>query len=129
MAIHSGSGLEINGYGTAQVMVTDNDVIAWYNERFNKPGLFSGKRWPVTIDTSLTTGRYSWVWETGEEILDEYFKTFNVDPADFDFLKYWPDEESFLCALFSCGGDDEEPKPLTLRMLAESARAGKWLFN
>ncbi len=110
-------------------MVTDNDVIAWYNERFNKPGLFSGKRWPVTIETSLSTGDRVWASETGEDIMKAYFERFNVDPAGFDFYKYWPAETFFLFALCTCGGDDEEPKPLTLRMLAESARAGVWLYK
>ncbi len=34
-------------------MVTNEDVIDWYNAGWNKSG-----KWPVTIDTSLTTGRY-----------------------------------------------------------------------
>ncbi|MEG0099240.1 MAG: DUF1493 family protein [Citrobacter sp.] len=110
-------------------MVTDDDVIAWYSERFNKPGLFSGKRWPVTIDTSLTTGDHVWASETGADIMKEYFERFDVDPANFDFYRYWPVETFFLYALFTSGGDDDEPEPLTLRMLAESARAGIWLYN
>ena len=46
-------------------MVNNQDVIDWYSSRWNKTG-----KWPVTIDTSLTTGRYVWVWEAGEEIMD-----------------------------------------------------------
>ncbi|MBL5882267.1 DUF1493 family protein [Lelliottia aquatilis] len=109
-------------------MVTDDDVIAWYNKRFNEPGYFSRKRWPVTIDTSLTTGEYVWASETGAEIMKEYFERFDVDPADFDFYRYWPEETFFLYALLTSGGDDDDPEPLTLRMLAESARAGRWLY-
>lgn len=41
-------------------MVSDDDIIAWYDETFNKPSLFFKKRWPVTLDTSLSTGDYVW---------------------------------------------------------------------
>lgn len=113
-------------------MVTDDDIILWYNSNYNEPrGLFKKRSWPVTIDTSLTTGDHVWVWETGEEILDKYAKTFNVDMTGFTAVRYWPDESSVLLALCccGCGEDDDEPEPLTLKMLAESARAGKWLYN
>ncbi|GAB2941164.1 DUF1493 family protein [Hafnia psychrotolerans] len=109
-------------------MVNNEDVIGWYNQRFNKPVLFSKKQIPVTIDTSLSTGRYVWASETGADIMREYFERFNVDPAGFAFEKYWPEETFILFALCTCGGDDE-PQPLTLRMLAQSARAGKWLYD
>lgn len=110
-------------------MVTDSDIIAWYNERFNKPGLFSKKRWPATPDTSLSTGGHVWASETGADIMSEYFDKFGVDPAGFDFYRYWPAESFFLYALFTCGKNDDEPEPLTLRMLAESAKAGVWLYG
>jgi hypothetical protein len=113
-------------------MVTDDEIVAWYNTNYNEPrGLFKKRSWPVTIDTSLTTGDYVWVSETGEEIMNNYFKTFNINPDGFDFLKYWPEESFILLALLpKClQGEDDEPEPLTLRMLAESARAGKWLYG
>lgn len=110
-------------------MVSNEDVLDWYNERFNKPSLFFKKRWPVTIDTSLSTGKYVWASETGEDIINEYFERFGVDRCGFDFYKYWPVETFILFALCTSGADDDEPQPLTLKMLAESARAGKWLFD
>lgn len=61
--------------------------------------------------------------------MDEYFEHFGVDPADFDFYKYWPIETFILFALCTSGNDEDEPQPLTLGMLAESARAGKWLYG
>lgn len=111
-------------------MVSNEDILDWYNERFNKPGFFSNKRWPVTMDTSLSTGCYVWACEAGDEIMEEYFGKFKVDPAGFDFVKYWPVEASgfSVFALCTCGNDEDEPLPLTLNMLAESARAGKWLY-
>lgn len=110
-------------------MMTNEDVISWYCERFNKPALFTRKSWPVTLDTSLSTGDYVWASETGADIMREYFQRFDVDPANFDFYRYWPEETFILYSLFTSGKDDGEPEPLTLRMLAESAKAGKWLYD
>ncbi|MNC03470.1 hypothetical protein D3C75_508780 [compost metagenome] len=110
-------------------MVSDKEIVEWYDSSFNKPGLFFKTKWPVSIDTSLSTGDYVWASETGADIMNSYFKTFNVDPANFDFYRYWPVESFIVYALFSSGADDDEPQPLTLRMLAESARAGKWLYD
>jgi hypothetical protein len=110
-------------------MVTNEEVITWYSERFNKPALFTGKTWPATIDTSLSTGDYVWASETGSDIMNEYFKRFGVARGNFDFYKYWPEETFILYSLFTSGRDDDEPAPLTLRMLAESARAGIWLYD
>ncbi len=83
------------------------------------------------MDTSLSTGRYVWACEAGDEIMEEYFGKFKVDPGGFDFVKYWPVEASgfSVFALCTCGNDEDEPLPLTLNMLAESARAGKWLYQ
>lgn len=110
-------------------MVTNEAFLAWYCQRFNKPSLLFNKRWHVTIDTSLSTGEYVWASETGADIMREYFEKSDVAPAGFDFYKYWPVETFILFALCTCGGNDDEPQPLTLRMLAESARAGKWLYE
>lgn len=102
-------------------------MIAWYNTGWNN----KGKR-PITIYTSLNIGGENWVWETGEEIMPGYFKTFNVEIAGFNFLKYWPDEKSLIPNFLlpkSRRVKHVEPEPLTLRMLAESARAGRWLYD
>lgn len=104
--------------------MSDEDILEWYNVRWNK----RGKR-RVTMDTSLSTGRYPWATETAGEIIESYFVTFKVDRAGFDYFKYWPVESGlFIFGLCTCGDDEVEPEPLTLKMLADSARAGKWLF-
>jgi hypothetical protein len=110
-------------------MVSEADVLTWYGERFNKPGLLTKKRWPATLDTSLSTGDHVWASETGADIMNEYFEKFDVDRANFDFYRYWPEETFILYALFTCGKGDDEPEPLTLRMLIESAKAGAWLYD
>jgi hypothetical protein len=112
---------------------TDAEVLAWYQERWNKPLFLSFKRPTLTLETSLSTGDYPWCWEDGEDILVEYFAKFHVDQGNFIFTKYWPNEGVFMLLNFLRSKDKKrkwtEPKPLTLKMLAESAKAGRWLYD
>lgn len=113
--------------------ITDAQVLAWYQERRNKPLFLSFKRPTLTLETSLSTGDYPWCWEDGEDILVEYFDKFHVDKGNFSFIKYWPNEGVFMLLNFLRSKDKKrkwtEPKPLTLKMLAESAKAGRWLYD
>ena len=62
----------------------------------------------------------------------DYFKRFNVDSSGFDFLVYWSYENSLILNFFSSASKEDqyiEPQPLTLRMLIESAKAGRWIFG
>ncbi|AVF33427.1 DUF1493 family protein [Rahnella sikkimica] len=104
-------------------MVSNEEFLQWYCERFNTPSVFFNKRWPVTIDTGLSTGKYVWASETGGDTMNEYFEKYDVAPSGFDFYRYWPVETFILFGLCTCGNDDDEPQPLKLKMLAESARA------
>jgi Protein of unknown function (DUF1493) len=107
-------------------------VLEWYKNKWNGISFFSKKPWEMTRDTSLSTGRYPWVWETGEEIMDDYFKTFNVNSENFDLLKYWPDEPGWIPHFLlpkSMRIKYVEPEPLTIGMLIESAKAGRWLYD
>ncbi|EPN1633873.1 DUF1493 family protein [Cronobacter dublinensis] len=77
-------------------------------------------------------GRTSLVVETGEEIMEDYFSRFNVDKAGFSLLKYWPVEPGWIPNVLlpaSMRIKRVAPAPLTLRMLAESAKAGRWLYE
>ncbi|AHG21484.1 hypothetical protein Z042_19115 [Chania multitudinisentens RB-25] len=109
-------------------------VFDWYDKKWNLRTPFSKKK-PLTLDTSLSTGKYPWIWEDGLEIMEEYFELFKVDITGFNFMKYWPQEISIISALLSllkprskCN-KNQEPEPLTIRMLIESAKAGRWLYD
>ena len=85
----------------------------------------------MTLDTSLSTGKYPRARETGDEIMNDYFKRFNLKSSEFKFLLYWPYEKGLLPNFLrplSHKGPEISPKPLTVRMLVESAKAGRWLF-
>ncbi|WP_276971896.1 DUF1493 family protein [Tatumella ptyseos] len=109
----------------------EKSVFEWYDNTYNCKPLFSKVKPGLTLETSLSTGKYPWARETGDEIMNDYFKRFNVDDSKFDFIAYWPYEKGFLPDFLrprSQKVPDIEPKPLTLRMLVESAKAGYWLF-
>lgn len=106
------------------------EVFDWYSERWNLPTLFT-KRRPLTLDTSLTTGQYPWARETGDDIMKDYFSRFAVDDSNFDFLKYWPYEKGLIPNFLrprSMRVEEKEPEELTIMMLIESAKAGRWLY-
>ncbi len=116
-------------------MVTDDietAVMEWYNETYNSKPLFAKTKPVLTLDTSLSTGKYPWARETGDDIMNDYFARFSVDSTSFNFLSYWPYEKGLVPNFLrpkSQKVPDVEPKPLTIRMLAESAKAGKWLYD
>ncbi|WP_017347445.1 DUF1493 family protein [Pantoea sp. A4] len=116
-------------------MVTEplaDELFAWYEENYNHKPLFHRKKPELSLETSLSTGDMPWARETGDEIMKDYFRRFQVDDSHFDFLIYWPYEKGLLPNFLrpkACKVPDVEAKPLTLRMLLASAEAGEWLFD
>lgn len=63
--------------------------------------------------------------------MNDYFKRFNLKSSEFKFLLYWPYEKGLLPNFLrplSHKGPEISPKPLTVSMLLESAKAGCWLL-
>lgn len=111
---------------------TEERIIEWYKQNWNGRSFFSKKPWAVDLETSLSTGDHAWVVETGEEIMSDYFQRFDVLDTKFDLLKYWPIEPGWIPNILlpkSMRVTYTEPQNLTLKMLAESAKAGKWLYD
>lgn len=105
-------------------------VLDWYDNKWNLPTPFSKKR-PLSLDTSLSTGDRAWARETGDDIMKDYFSRFNVDDSSFDFLKYWPVSKGFIPNFIrprSLRMEEKRAEPLTIAMLIESAKAGRWLY-
>ncbi|MGG4625144.1 DUF1493 family protein [Serratia odorifera] len=105
-------------------------VFEWYDSKWNLSTPFSKKR-PLTADTSLSTGKYPWAREDGDRIMNEFFDMFNVERSGFDFLKYWPYEKGLIPNFLlpkSQRVNYVDPEPLTLDMLMQSAKAGRWLY-
>lgn len=87
--------------------------------------------WDMSEETSLSTGDEPVLPEDASEFFEEYFETLNIDSSGFDFRKYFPNEgirflpNSILPDYLKT--DHHQPKPLTIRMLIDSADAGRWL--
>ncbi|WP_261644420.1 DUF1493 family protein [Erwinia mallotivora] len=106
-------------------------VISWYEENYNLKPLFAKKKPVLTSETSLSTGDYPWARETGDDIMKDYFSRFCVDNSGFDFIKYWPYEKGMIPNFLrprSMRVEEKEPEELTIMMLIESAKAGRWLY-
>ncbi|MGI6903099.1 DUF1493 family protein [Leclercia adecarboxylata] len=65
--------------------------------------------------------------DEAEELMEEFFREFNVDRGSFNIKIYYPDE-SFSWNPFKKTAPVPVPD-FTISMLIESARAGKWLFD
>lgn len=62
------------------------------------------------------------VYEDCVELMEEYFERWAVDPNGFEILDYFNPEY--------LGSKERDPHiPLTLEMLIESAKAGRWLYG
>ncbi|WP_235501146.1 DUF1493 family protein [Tatumella sp. UCD-D_suzukii] len=112
---------------------TSDEVISWYEENWNSPVFPFFRKPKLTPETSLSTGKYPWAWEDAEDILVEYFEKFKVERRNFSFIKYWPNEETFMPLNFLRKKENRfhyvEPQPLTIEMLVASAKAGYWIYD
>jgi len=98
------------------------EIIDFIDQEYNpkKYFLFGPKR-TITLDTSIRDD-LKLVFEDSEELLQEYFKRWNVDSDGFEILNYLNPEY--------LGSKEPDPhKPLTVGMLIESAKAGHWLYS
>lgn len=106
-------------------------VISWYEDNYNLKPLFAKKKPVLTFETSLSTGDYPWARETGDDIMKDYFERFNVDDTDFEFFKYWPPSKGLIPNFLrpkDLKVESRRAEPLTISMLIESAKAGRWLY-
>lgn len=71
---------------------------------------------PLTGETSLNN-TMKMDEEEALELLEDIFSEFGLDLDDMDFFAYFPQQRK------------KEARPLTLNMLIESARAGRWLYD
>jgi hypothetical protein len=96
--------------------------------RYNGVYLFNNekKQRLLTSETDLDTDMQLDVSEA-EDLMEEYFKEFQVDRGHFKIETYYPDEP------FSWNPFKKFPPipvpDFTIGMLIESAKAGKWLYD
>ncbi|QKJ86023.1 DUF1493 family protein [Paramixta manurensis] len=87
----------------------------------------------LDIDSSLSTGEFLTVREDVYELLDKYAEVFNVDCSSINWRKYFPIQ---ILPFLPNGilpnrlrSDRHKASPLTIKMLIESAKAGRWLYD
>ncbi|WP_455426764.1 DUF1493 family protein [Dryocola sp. LX212] len=96
--------------------------------RYNGIYLFNNekKQRLLNAETDFDTDMQLDIGEA-EDLMDEFFKEFQVDRANFRIETYYPDEP------FSWNPFKKFPPipvpDFTIGMLIESAKAGKWLYD
>lgn len=100
----------------------EQEILNFIDKGYNTKKYFLfGQKKLITIDMSIRDD-LKLVYEDNVELLNEYFELWNVDRSNFDILQYFNPE--FL------GSKESDPhKPLTIKMLIDSAIAGYWLYD
>lgn len=83
-------------------------------ESYNGRSLITFRRYKLEPDIDLKKD-FRIVPLDAYELLERYADKFGIDPAAITFTEYFPED-------FTAPHD-----PLTVRLLTESARAGRWL--
>jgi hypothetical protein len=87
----------------------------------------------LDINSSLSTGRHLTVREDVYDLVDKYADVFGVDCSCINWRRYFPIHIlPFLPNRIlpeRLRSDRHQPEPFTVKMLVESAKAGRWLFN
>ncbi|PKH19128.1 cytoplasmic protein [Enterobacterales bacterium CwR94] len=108
-------------------MAIDNTVLAFFRRELSLMTTLTMKPIPIEMDTPLQG--YAAADELGDAI-EKYDELFGVDVSDLDMVHYYPWKlEWFFRKWFTEEPIKQVSKPLTVRMFAESAKAGKWLFD
>lgn len=108
-------------------MVTDAEVLSFFQEELSLPVSLSGKADVLELDTTLQD------YAEDDELfyaIEKYSDVFHVDISDFDWGSYYPwRTQWFFRKWFSKSPLKQDKPPLTVRMFAESAKAGRWLYD
>jgi len=107
-------------------MVTDSEVLEFFRDDLPRMGTLKGKMIPLQLDDALQAyTEFDDLFLT----IDKYSKKYEVDVSVIDYSAYYPWEiEWFFRKWFTKKPIRQTAEPLTVKMFAESARAGKWLY-
>lgn len=85
-------------------------------EEFNGRSIFTFKRYPLKKETDLNAD-FKMDPEEAAELMEKYAEIFSIDPGTINFGKFFPPHLR------------NPHEPLTITMLIESAKAGRWLYD
>lgn len=83
-------------------------------EDYNGKSLFTLRRYKLELDTDLNND-FRMDPIDAYELFERYADSFGINPSTITFNEYFPED-------FSAAHD-----PITIRLLIESAQAGRWL--
>ncbi|WP_432372741.1 DUF1493 family protein [Pantoea allii] len=108
-------------------MVTDEQVLDFFRQKLPQIRTFSFKIVPLEINDPLQ--EYAELDDLVEAI-DQYSDQFNIDVSTFNIDNYYPWKTPwFFRAWFKKEPVKQHRQPLTVKMFAESAKAGTWLYQ
>ncbi|ELW1648470.1 DUF1493 family protein [Enterobacter oligotrophicus] len=108
-------------------MVTEQEVLEFFQNELPVLGTFTGKLIPLQLDDILQ--------EYAEDddlvfCMDKFSVKFNVDLSMMNYSAYYPWFRAwFFRKWFTDKPIEQVSKPLTVRMFAKSAEAGRWLYD
>lgn len=108
-------------------MATDKEVLEFFRSKLSLMTTLSLKPIPIELDTPLQG--YA-EWDELPYAIEKFGEKFNVDVSVINFDIYYPWEIPwFFRKWFTKKPIKQTAKPLTVRMFAESAKAGRWLYD
>ncbi|WP_428945636.1 DUF1493 family protein [Pantoea sp. FN060301] len=110
------------------LMSIQEDVLRLFRDEISRELDSNGKEILLELDSDL----YDTPGDDLHSALDRFEKEFRVDLSDVDWSRYFPWENTpLLTRWFKAKRDEVEQtrQALTVRMFAESAEAGKWLYD
>jgi len=108
-------------------MVTDEQVLDFFRQKLPQIRTFSLKVVPLEINDTLQ--EYAELDDLVEAI-EHYSDQFNIDVSTLNIDNYYPWKTPwFFRTWFKKESVKQDRQPLTVRMFAESAKAGTWLHQ
>lgn len=108
-------------------MVADGDVLAFFRQKLPELSTLTFKRIPLQRDDVLQ--EYTDLEDLSYAV-DDYGKTFDIDVSVINMDVYFPWEIAWFFRKW-CTNEPikQTAKPLAVRMFAESAKVGRWLYD
>ncbi|EPJ5824110.1 DUF1493 family protein [Pluralibacter gergoviae] len=109
------------------MVISDDTVLHFFRDELSLAVTISFKPVAVELDTPLQ--EYA-EWDELPYCIEKFGKKFDIDVSAIDFDAYYPwKRNAFFRKWFTQEPIKQVSKPLTIRMFAESAKAGRWLYD
>lgn len=107
-------------------MLTENEVLTFFQNELPVLGWLPTKRNRVKIDDTLQ----EYTEEDLFPVIEKFSHHFSIDLSAMDMNQYYPwTTPWFFRPWFTRRPVKQVKKPLTVKMFAESAKAGRWLYD